>query len=294
MGRSAATLAALLLVLLAGCSAAGSITMDPVSDAELADRASRGLGPASAPADDAESRAIRSAIENGSGTIDASSPPVEAGLPFAYDDAYYRLSWSVVDERTITAVTLEIDYNATDLSGPEAAYADLPAADRRALDALLPQRHDRETDGYDFGASSRYTDAELDRSVLIANERTVVRYDGEAYPVRVDGQRPVTINTYRYTASMVAEDTDAYARQLRDDHLFRLSGLTEAERSVVETAIEEGYYAEDTDDESFRAVLDRFRRQERVTGERAYGEWIVRYNGSVYWVDLQYGGFVDG
>jgi len=294
MGRPAATLAALLLVLLAGCSAAGSITMDPVSDAELADRASRGLGPANAPADDAESRAIRGAIENGSGTIDASSPPVETGLPFAHDGAYYQLSWSVVDERTITAVTLEIDYNATDLSGPEVAFADLPAVDRRALDPLLPQRHDREIDGYDFGASSQYTDSELDRSVLVTNQRTIVRFEGEAYPVRVDGQRPVTINTYRYTASVVADDTDAYARQLRDDHLFRLSDLTDAERSVIETAIEEGYYAEDTDDDAFRALIDRFRRQERVTGERAHGEWIVRYNGSVYWVDLQYGGFVDG
>lgn len=290
-----AVVALLLLTMLAGCEAAGSIEMDPVSDADIADRASRSLertgGPAAEP--DAEARMLRSALENGTGTIDATSPPVRRGRPFEHDGAYYDLSWSVVGERTETMVAVEIDYNSTDPSGERIDYADLPAPDRRAMDALLPPRHERDTEGYDFGASTRYNDTEIEGSVLAPEQRyDVVVYEGEAYPIRVDGTREVTVNTYRYTATKVADDRDEFVADLKEEHLFALSGLSESERSVVEAAIEDGYYAEDDDDEAFRSLLSRFRQHEPVVGEEAHGEWLVRYEGEVYWANVWYDGFV--
>lgn len=289
-----ATAALLLLVLLAGCEAAGSVEMDPVTDDELVDRASRSLertAPGTEP--DREATMLRSALANGSGTIDATAPPVRAGLPFEHDGAYYDLSWTVVDERTETSVAIEIDYNATDPSGERIDYADLPAPDRRALAALLPRRHERETEGYDFGAATRYDDTAVAASVLVPEQRyDVVVYGGEAYPIRVGGTREVTVNTYRYTSRRVAGDADEYAAALKEEHLFALSGLSEAERSVVDAAIEDDYYAEDEDDEAFRSLLDRLRRHEPVAGEEAHGEWLVRYEGEVYWTDVWYDGFV--
>lgn len=283
----------LLLVLLAGCSAPGSLTMGPVTDAELVDRASRSLERSAPPSeDDPEARMLRTALENGSATIESPNPPVREGLPFAHDGAYYDLSWAVVDERTVTSVSLLVDYNASDPDGERIAYEDLPAADRRALDALLPPRDDRRVEGYDLGASSRYNDSELERSVLVSERDTVVVFQGDAYPVRFDGTSETTVETYRYTATKVADSSDEYARDLKEEHLFTLSGLSEAERSVVDEAIGEGsYYAEDEDDEAFRSVVERFRRHEPIRGGEDHGEWLVSYGGETYWANLEYYGF---
>ena len=289
--------ALLALVLLAGCSAPGSISMDPVSDADIVEQASRSLARSYAPAeDDEEARMLRTAIENGSATIDSPSPPVREGLPFEYEGAFYDLTWTVVDERTVSSVSLLVDYNASNPEGEQIAYEDLPAADRRAVDALLPPRDDRRVEGYELGASTRYNDSELERSVLVSHEPTVVVYEGEAYPVKFDGTSEMTVHTYRYSAAKIADSDGEYARDLKDEYLFSLDGLTDAERAVVDEAIEEGsYYAEDDDDQAFRSVLEAFRRHEAVASEEAHGEWLVRYDGEVYWADLWYDGFdVDG
>ena len=284
----------LLLVLLAGCSAPGSLSMEPVTDAELVDRASRSLdvidhGSEGGP--DAEARMLREAFENGTATIDSANAPVREGLPFEYDGAYYELSYAVVDEWTVTSVSFLVDYNATDPSGERIAYEDLPAADRRAVDALLPPRDGRRVDGYEIGASTRYNDSELEQSVLVPNERTVVLYEGEGYQVAFDGTSEYTMETYRYTATRVANGSEEYAGDLEDEYRFTLSGLSDAEQEVVGAAIEDGYYAEDRDDEAFRSLLDRFRRQNAIVHEESHGEWLVRYDGEVYWADLWYDGF---
>ena len=284
--------ALLALVLLAGCSAAGSLTMDPVTDEQIVEHASRSIDRAGSGAVDGEAATIRSAIENGSATIDSPNPPVREGLPFEYEGAFYDLTWTVVDERTKTSVSLLVDYNASDPSGERIDYADLPSADRRAVDALLPPREDRRVEGYDLGASSTYNDTELEESVLVSEQPMVVVYEGEAYPVAFDGTSQYTVETYRYSATKVADDRDEFVRDLKDEYLFSLDGLTDAERAVVDEAIGEGsYYAEDTDDEAFRSVLDEFRRHEPVVEEEAHGEWLVRYDGEVYWADLWYDGF---
>lgn len=284
----------LLLVLLAGCSAPGSISMDPVTDGELAERASRSFdrldhGPDAG--DDPEARMLREAIENGSATIDSANAPVREGLPFEHEGAYYDVSYAVVDEWTVTSVSLRVDYNASDPEGERIAYADLPAADRRALDALLPPREGRQVEGYDLGAATRYDDAELERSVLVSDRSAVVVYEGEPYPVRLDGTSEMTVETYRYTATTVADSPGEYAADLTDEYRFTLSGLSEEERAVVDAAVEDGYYADGTDDEAFRSVLETFRRHKAVHREETYGEWLVRYDGEVYWAQLEYSGY---
>jgi hypothetical protein len=289
--------ALLALVLLAGCSAPGSLTMEPMTDAQIVGQASRSIDLAASPAeDDEEARMLRRAFENGSATIESPNPPVREGKPFEYGGAFYDLTWTVVDERTETSVSILIDYNASDPGGERIDYADLPAADRRAVDALLPPRADRRIEGYDLGASSRYNDSELERSVLVTESPTVVVFEGEAYPVKFDGTSQFTVETYRYTSTKVANGSDEYARDLKAEHLFELSGLSEAERSVVEEAVEEGsYHAESDDDEAFRSVLEEFHRHEPVASEEGHGEWLVRYDGEVDWADLSYHGFeVDG
>lgn len=286
--RLVALLGFALLALLAGCSAPGSISLTAVDDAGLADEASRSLPSYEA----AEERAlVLDAIENGSAEANGTRPPVDPeGYPFAVDGAYYDLSAEPVDSRTDARVSLEIDYNGT-VDGRAVAYEDLSAADRDLVDAVLPPRSDRRVEGYDVGAGERYTASEADSSVLLAGEYDAIRYEGERYPIAVE-RRDVTVTTYRYTAEEVAASDEAYAAQLRDRYRFTLSGLSDAERTVIKGATDEGsYYAETDDDEAFRSVLDRFRAHDAVRQEEYRGEWVVRFRGTVYWAELDYYGF---
>ncbi|MFB6171359.1 MAG: hypothetical protein ABEJ23_02420 [Haloarculaceae archaeon] len=290
--KAAAVAGLLLLVVLAGCSAAGSITMQQASTADIAERASRPTAPVDAGVD-ADRQLVRTAIENGSATAEGVRPPVESGLPFAHGGRYYDVSWTVVDRQSGTRVDIAIDYNGTAPADRTVDYADLPAVDRDALSGLLPPRTDRRTDGYEMGVGVTYNATERNRSVLRSGEYSAVEYRGETYPVRVDDERDVTIATYRYTATPVANSTGAYARRLRERHLFVLGNLTEDERSIVAEVIDDGYYA-DSDDEAFASVLERFRRHSAVTADEYRGTWLVRYDGEVYLARLSYGGFTDG
>lgn len=291
--RAVAALGLLLLVVLAGCSAAGSLDMEPATDdTELAESASRSTTlPDEGPTRDR--KLVRQAIENGSATARGRHPPVEGGLPFAHEGRYYDLTRTVVDRQPGTAAEVAIDYNGTAASGETVPYEELSVRDRDAVDELLPPRTDRRNEGYDFGVGIMYNETERNRPVLLAGEYEAISYEGDTYPVGVDGTESVTIETYRYTASVVANDSAAYADRLRERYLFTLSGLSEEERQVVETAIDETYYAEATDDEAFRSVLETFQRHEAVQQNEYEGSWLVRYDGTVYLADLSHGGFDD-
>lgn len=279
-----------LLGVLAGCSAAGSLSMERVTDEELAKQASRSID-----ADETEltdkRRLVQRAIENGSATARGQSPPVEAGLPFDHEGRYYDLSWTVTDRDPGTAVQIAVDYNGTVSDAETVAYENLSAHDRSVLDGLLPPRGDRRIEGYDFGAGVTYDATEENRSVLLADEPSAVSYEGETYPIDVRNPEPITIRTYQYTSIVVANDTSAYARQLRESYLFSLSGLSQDERAVVEEAVDSSYYAESNNDETFQSILDRFRGHEPLEVNEYRGTWLVRYDGDIYLADLSYEGF---
>lgn len=285
------------LLALSGCSAAGSLEMRTVNDTELADAASRSYDreldrPPGVPTPPNEM--LQEVVDNGSATATAVAPPIEEGLPFEVDGRYYNVSYSVINESTATRVSIRIDYNGSAPNGTAIAYDDLPAVDQAALDAVLPPRDVPESDGYELGVGAIYNDSELSESVLAPDSAyDVVVYEGERYPIRVGETREVTVQTYRYVATEVADSTATYADQLREKYTFRLSNLSNAEASVVSEAIEDGtYYAEDDDDDGFAAIVDRFRDRKAITADRASGLWLVRYQGEVYLVDLHYGGFL--
>lgn len=281
----------LVLAVLAGCSAAGSLDLQRATDdAELASQVSRSTAlPEEGPTH--ERKLVREAIENGSATASGRAPPVEQGLPFAHEGRYYDLSWTVTDRQPGTAVDVAIDYNGTAPDDATVAYESLSARDRETLDRLLPPRTDRREEGYDFGVHVTYNATERNRSVLLSGEYDAVRYEGETYPVDVGDTEQVTTETYRYTATVVANSSGEYASQLREEYLFALSGLSERERAVVEEAVDDTYYAEDTDDEAFRSVLETFQRHEAIRQGEYRGTWLVRYDGEVYLAELSYGGF---
>lgn len=285
----------LVFVFLAGCSAPGSLAMEPVDDAELADHASQGFSVTDAEPD-RESRLIRGAIQNESATIDSPSLPVETALPFAFQGAYYNLSWSITDRSPATHATIEIDYNGSDTSGETIRYTDLPSVDQRALSTLLPPQHDRREKGYDVGVGVRYSESEREQSLLLSErDYDVVAYQGTTYPIRVADTREITVNTYRYTSTLVAANSTTYADHLRQRYRFTLTDLSPDARRIVTEARSEGtYYAESEDDAAFQSVLNHFQQHEAIQEDEYHGEWLVRYNGTDYWAELRYEAFETG
>jgi hypothetical protein len=293
--RALAALGLLALVALAGCSAMGSLSLEAADDAEIAEAASRPAVVEDSGPDDRV--VVREAIEDGSGVATATDPPVQRGVPFAYEGSYYEIDWNATGTEPGTAFVVGVDLNGTAPADETIAFEELSERDRRLLGGLLWAMSERESGlrpGPDVGERGEYTMSETNESVLLSGEYSALRYNGTVYPFVVEDREEVTLTRYRYTVSRVADSTTAYAQQLRDEHLFRLSGLSEAERSVVNEAIDGVYYAEDTDDEAFRSLLDRFSAASPIEADEYDGTWLVRYDGQVYVAELSYGGFDQG
>ncbi len=278
------------LVLLAGCSAAGSLDMGPATDERIAEEASRDV-PDTADEPVETERIVRGAIDNGSATARSQEPQVETGLPFRVEGRYYNVSASVIDRQPGTFYRMGIDYNGTAAADATVAYENLSARDRQMVDQVLPPVPVSKDPGPDYYFDATYTDTERDQSVLLAEDTEAVQYQGEIYPITVKDTESVTIPTRRYTATVVANSTEAYAQDLRSEYVFSLSGLSDAERAVVTEAINDTYYAEDNDDEAFASVLERFQRNEAVERNEYRGIWLVRYDGEVYLAELSYEGY---
>jgi hypothetical protein len=149
--RLLASFGLVALVLLAGCSAAGSLTMTDVDERPLAEQASRDADRL-ADRDAETSRVLERAIENGTATTTGTHPPVRDGLPIEHDGAYYDaaerrvegfdLGGSAVydaseadrsllatDEREVVAGAIEGSYHAE--SSDDAAFRSIVERFRR-------------------------------------------------------------------------------------------------------------------------------------------------------------------
>jgi len=230
---------------------------------------------------------IETAIAGEAPTREGLHPPYEGDRPVEYEGGYYQIDYEVVDTHVETLYDVRVDYDPAQSPSSVIDYADLPEVDRTALGELLsPPETTPEGEGYDMGRTYRYPeDAD---SALIGSEYDGVRRDGRTYRVAVEPNREVTVQTYEYRAEQVADSTADLARQLRERYLFTLSGLSEAERDIVADAIDGTYFPEGGVPDAFRSLADRFRAHEQVDADEHSGDWLVRYDGSVYWADLRY------
>ena len=124
----------------------------------------------------------------------------------------------------------------------------------------------------------------------------MISYEGKRYAINVEHQQ-VQINTYRYTATKIADNPSAYAQQMKNEYLFTLSDLSDAEQKLIETAITEkdGYVVKNGENDTFRAVIERFRHHEAVQ-EDFTGDgwmWLVQYDGEIYIAYLSYPDYTD-
>jgi hypothetical protein len=281
-----------LLALTAGCSADGSLSMRPVDEGELAAQASAEL-----PEDRVGDRAVaREAIVNGTATVVDERPPVDEQFPFRHRGKFYAVNYTESGTEPGWDVNVRIDYNASDIEGEVVAYEDLPEIDQRALASLVEHsdRFDEQLQpGYDFGAGETYDTEEANASALVGGQQyDALSYDGETYPISVTVEE-TTLTVYRYEATVVANSSGTYARQLRERHEFELTNLSDAERGVVDDALNDTTYMESADNEGFASLVDRFRAQRSVSETEYRGSYVVRYEGQLYWAEMSYGSYVD-
>jgi hypothetical protein len=134
-------------------------------------------------------------------------------------------------------------------------------------------------EGYDVGVDYGSAADVGNESVFVPERQyDILVHDGDRYRVAVN-PRTAPEGTYRYTVTDVASGVDQFADQVRDKYLFTLTGLSAAERAVVEEAIDGGYYQ---DDDAFRSVTDRIRAHEGISVADTDGRWLIEYDGVDY------------
>lgn len=267
----------------AGChgESYATLRLEPVDDEALAERYAR------APSGN-DRELVATAVEEGAATAERDDPPLLVGRPVRYRGAYYRLSSEVVDRRPATRYrfVLSVPGEGTP-AGRTVAVAELPAVDRDRVERMLPSSGETPEPGWDRHESVVYADAALGRSVLVPEPAyDGVVHDGRRYRFAVEDPREETLKTYRYAAEEVAADDAAMAARVRERYLFELSGLSGAQRRILESATGEGGYREREPTAAFRDLARRIREHGGITVYSNGGEWLLRYDGRVYWVTL--------
>lgn len=266
---------ALLAVPLAGCAHPSVVLdMDEASTDDIVDEVTENLRPGSDPYEVAVA-----ARKNGSVTrTDVSG--LSDGDTVQLDGSIYAVSTTRVGSETVTTYDVRVDFDPENAI-PDVGrieYADLPKADRDRLDSFVSG--DPPTgDGYDVGISYGTADALDGESAFVPDqEYDVVVHDGERYRVDVESDTR-TRGRYRYAVERVAADGAAYADRVRERYAFALSGLSDAERAVVEEAVDGGYFE---NGDGFRSVAERFRAHDGLHVSDSFGTWLVEYEGTEY------------
>ncbi|MGB9985529.1 hypothetical protein [Salarchaeum japonicum] len=196
------------------------------------------------------------------------------------NNTVYEVSETPIETTEVTEYELHIDFNPDDATATrgEIAYTDLPQADKELLDIVVTDESKRTVDGVDITVNYG-TAAEAGDSVFVPDPQyDILVYNGDRYRVTVTSQQS-TRTTYRYDVTTVADSVGAFVDRIREQYRFTLSGLSAAERDVVDDAIEGGYFEES---EAFQSVAERFRAYDALSRSDSYGTWLVRYESTEY------------
>ncbi|UIP00561.1 hypothetical protein Hbl1158_04145 [Halobaculum sp. CBA1158] len=309
-----ATTATLAVTATGGCTGCApaptaSLRLTAEDDAGLAREALYAFGADDDPANpDALAREV---VETGSATVEDTREPLPTDRPVVVaGEGVYRFAAETVDSREVHrfGVTMNPIRTADGEETPDSAdrirFADLPGVDREALSRA----------GYDdhrppgVGTTLSYRPGSVEESVLVPDPE----YDAVVWPdgpgtIEVDDRGTDAVYTYRLTADRVASAAE-FGADVRERFGFALEGLPAEEREIVEAAVDPETPAPDGDDysgyhvasdeepsDALRSLVDRFRDRDPVAfgwedppgGDRVGGEYVVRYDGAVYWASLR-------
>ncbi|WP_144922810.1 hypothetical protein [Halorubrum salsamenti] len=268
---------ALLSVGLAGCGHPSVVLdLNEATADDVADEVSMNADP-----DSEEHELVTSAIENGSATRRGRYELFDRTDTVRVDGAFYEVTETRVASSEVTVYEVLVDFDPEDATPElgEIAFEDLPETDRRRLEPILSEEDPPRGDGYDVGVGYGSAEEVGNDSVFVPERQyDVLVHEGERYRVAVDS-RTAPEAEYRYEATEVAPDVETFAERVRDRYLFVLSGLSDAERDVVEESIDGAYFE---DDEAFRSVVERIREHDGIREDDFYGTWLLEYEGAAY------------
>lgn len=299
-----AAAASSLSAIVAGCTSPGGFSgsnaaaeaptarleLTTIADAKLPTKVLYTVRPAEG--NDATAQLFDRILDGGTKTK-ATRPPLPKQQHIAYQEGVYELSYEVVEETPATSYSVKVDIVTDSVIEAKAIqFADLPEVDQKEF----AEHGLADGDPVGIGTTFLYTDTEREQSVLVPeSEYSYITWDdGTEAEWVVDDAYDTTLNTYRYTAEQVATAAD-YGQQMRERFTFERSGLPEAQRDIVETAITDGQYIVgpgETPSDALVALADRFRGHEQAHGLDEDGEgdlsgtYLVRYQGDVYWTTL--------
>ncbi len=261
------------LASLSGCVDPDAVlTMEEVDDGSIASEVSTSVS-------GAEKRAVEEAVENGPATTTGVSLPVDDGAVVEVDGSYYAVEVEVTGTEAVMQYTVTVEPEPGDLGGSVDEYDDLPEVDRDKLRRLLRGR-DGTIDDERFELV--YTGDEVEASALVSEEGVDgVRHEGSVYSVEAGEETESEVDVYRYTAEAVAGSESEFADWARERYLWRLTGLGEGEREIVEEAIESGYYESGVEEE-FRILAGRFVDRPAVDSSDWGGDYLVEYEETEY------------
>ncbi|QGX94706.1 hypothetical protein EI982_07805 [Haloplanus rallus] len=259
------------------CSRGASLRLRPVTDAEIAERASEPLDTFSPP----ERTAVRAARRDESPTITAEGTPFSgSGVEYVVvDGAYVAVETPVVATTERTGYRFTLDTDGATADGAErriAAFDDLPAVDRAALYAGLGFPRTQEIERFDraravgLGGVLTYPDDEAEaRSELVPDPAyDVLRIGGRAFRFGLEGRESVTVETRRIEVRELADGPEGFASVVLDRYGTDLDGLSPEQREIVETAIDDEYEECAPYSEAYAGVQRALGRPPtRVTGD---------------------------
>jgi hypothetical protein len=142
-------------------------------------------------------------------------------------------------------------------------HADLPAVDRAALDAMVPEvERDRLSEARSVsmgGFEYVYPEGTESESRFVTDSPVWVRFAGVTAEIRVGGTEPEERETFRITLEEVADTAVAFVEYVRENHVADLSGLSEAERDLLRQATENEYDECEPLSDGFQGVVDELR-----------------------------------
>ncbi|WP_135853968.1 hypothetical protein [Halorussus salinus] len=269
--------AALLSVSLAGCGHPSVVLdMNDATADDIADEVSMATEPGSE-----EHAVVTSARENGSATRTGRYELFDHTTTVRVNDTFYSVSETRLRSSEVTVYEVLLDFNPEETTPElgEIEYDDLPEVDRDRLGSILSEEPRSNHDGYDVGVGYGSAEEVGNDSVFVPERQyDVLVHDGNRYRVAVDS-RDATEAEYRYEVTEIAADVDTFADQIREQYLFALTDLSDAERTVVEGAIDGGYFE---DGDAFQAVIERIRQHEGLNEDDFYGTWLLEYEDVEY------------
>ncbi len=272
-----ATGTVLIPVIFAGCVHPPVVlTMDNATADDIANKVSIMAEPNSE-----EYTVVRSARDNGSATRTGRDELFDRISTVRVDNTFYTVSETRIQPGETTVYQVLIDFQPDDTTPRigEIEYTDLPEIDRQHLDPIVHNENSPDQNGSDVGVSYGPVDDIVDSSVFVPEPQyDIIILGDNRYRIAVKSQT-ASYDVYRYTVTEVAPDVKTFADQVRDRYQFTLSGLSDDEQTVVEKAIDSGYYE---DDDAFRSILDQLHEHDGINREDFYGTWLIEYEDTDY------------